>query len=113
MTPEKVKERLTGQHLKQLKLFARSRKIFAKLLFFTVFDYNYLQGRTVHGSGKKQGMDEDVVEYLKHLVLTTFPVAAGLSSAAAWQECINAMISINDLIRFLLSPTSAGDGGMP
>ena len=62
-----------------------------KLLFFTVFDYNYLQGRTVHGSAKKQGMDKDLVEFLKHLVLTAFPIAAGLSSAAAWQECINAI----------------------
>ena len=42
------------------------------------------------GTCGKPGLDIDVVNYIRHLVMTSYPPMVGEDAAKLWQECINA-----------------------
>ena len=84
--PMKVKLTLTTEKFEQLRKFSRSRKNFTKNLLFQIYDKDYLREKTVYATLKKGGLDEDVVSYVKHLTLGSFPPEAGMSAGTVWQD---------------------------
>jgi hypothetical protein len=88
-TPKKIKLKFTPATIPQLKAKSVSQQNFAKKLFFEIYGFDYLKTRNVRGDSKKDGLDPDVIDYVKYIVLNAY-LTPESESRKVWQDCISA-----------------------
>jgi len=90
VTPHKIKTALNPQIIGRIKECACSRMNFVKNLFFKIYDYPHLANKNVNGTHGKEGLDPDVVTYIRYLAFHEFPLDAGEDASEKWKECVTA-----------------------
>jgi len=58
-------------------------------MFWNSNSEKFLFAKNVNSNVTKEGFDRDVLDYVRHLVITTWPMPEGKSPQQVWQDCVS------------------------